>query len=346
MLRSHHYTKGHHNLYGIIFMLLHAVSISILYLVIKELRRDLDSNLIVFLYKLTVFICVLPWVFSSGWKAIKTKRLKLHFLRGFLSICGSLCLFYAIKYIDLANMTAIGYLEQVLLVIIGILYFRESATVTKILSIIISFIGALVVIYPDIIIFDVANYSFHINYQSLKGFNKYYFFVFFSILFWVINCVVVKILGRTEKTKVQLFYVMLFSCIFTFPIAFFDWQETAVLDLLVIKYPAYLQNPETLGLKQKHLVYIIILAFCYFIHSVAFFKAFKYAELSVIVPFDYSRLVFAGILGYTYFSEVPQAGSYLGYILIVLAGVSLIRSESKRRLKAKEKLLEAEIENV
>lgn len=317
---------------GILFMLINALSIAVVYAVAKELTQELTSHLVVFLYKFSILIFALPWCFSEGLKSIKTNRILMHASRGFLSISGSLCLYYALKHIDLVDITAIGYLEQVILVIVGILYFKEKATVAKILGIILSFIGAVIVIYPDII---EMNIHFLEN-REIENFNPYYIFVFLSIFFWATNCTVVKILGRTEKTKVQLFYVSLFSSLWAFPLAFMKWEQVTSFMGLPISLPQELINFSDLGLKVEHIKYIAILAVCYFIHSVAFFKALQYADLSTVIPFDYSRIVFAGLFGYFLFGEDPSYGSYVGYILIVVAGLYIIHSEAKRRRKLKE----------
>jgi drug/metabolite transporter (DMT)-like permease len=341
--------QEHHNLWGILFMLLNAVAIAVLYAAIKTLTKDMSSSLVVFLYKFSILVLIIPWCLHGGIKSLKTTRIWLHFSRGCLSICGSLCLFFAIKYIELVDITAIGYMEQVILVIVGILYFKEKATSTKIATIILSFIGAMLVVYPEVIVLNEYNLPVLHAVDMSREFNKYYIFVFLSIAFWATNCTVIKVLGRTEKTKVQLFYVMLISCIVAYPLAFMHWQPTTALGL-DIKFPDRHLDFSELGLQAKHIPTLALLALCYFIHSIAFFKALKYAELSTVIPFDYSRLVFAGILGFMFFGEIPKDGSYVGYLLIVGAGVYLIRAESKRRRKKKEQLEkeqmeEAELEN-
>jgi len=338
-----------HNIYGILFMLLNAISIAILYVSIKNLTQDLSSHLILFLYKFSIFILILPWCFHGGLKSLKTNRLALHASRGFLSISGSLCLFYAIKYIELTDITAIGYMEQVILVIIGIFYFKEKATNTKIATITASFIGAMLVVYPEIISFN-DYYLPSLNKVDFSGeFNSYYILVFMAIGFWATNCTVIKVLGRTEKTKVQLFYVTLVSCIIAFPLAFMEWQAVPTA-LFEIKLPVRFFDFDELGIQLKHIPFILLLALCYFIHCIAFFKSLKYAELSTVIPFDYSRLVFTGILGFYFLGEIPNNGSYIGYFIIVFAGVYLIRAESKKRKKKKaqlekEQLEETEFEN-
>jgi len=343
-MSNHHAETEHKTLIGILFMLLNALSIAMIYGVSKELTQELHSNLVVFLYKFSILIIILPWCFRTGLGAMKTKRLPLHASRGFLSVCGSLSLYYAIKHIELVDITAIGYLEQVVLVIIGIFYFKEQATVAKVVGIVTSFIGALLVVSPEL--FDFSNAGSPFAWSQV---NPYYAFVMLSIAFWATNCTVIKVLGKTESTKIQLFYVLLFSSIIAFPMGFMHWETIASLGVLELKYPYAFKTIAELGLKLEHVKYLAVLAICYFAHSVSFFQALRYAELSTVIPFDYSRLLFAGIIGYALFGEVPASGAYLGYAMIVAAGVYLIKSEHKRRKKRLSELklqqLESEYEH-
>lgn len=321
----------HKNLLGILFMLLNALAIATIYAVSKELTKDISSSLVVFLYKFSILIIILPWCFKDGLQGMKTNRIWLHASRGFLSVSGSLSLYYAIKHIELVDITAIGYLEQVVLVIIGIFYFKEQSTRAKIIGIVLSFIGALLVVNPSLISFDGQPAQ-----ALFSNANPYYLFVLMSIAFWASNCTVIKVLGKTEKTKVQLFYVLLFSSIIAFPLAFMKWETIFHIGVVQIRYPYEFIKLDALGLKAEHIQYLAILAICYFAHSIAFFKALKYADLSTVIPFDYSRLIFAGLLGYLLFGETPETGSYFGYALIVISGVYLVKSEAKRRKKIKE----------
>jgi S-adenosylmethionine uptake transporter len=220
-------------------------------------------------------------------------------------------------------------LEQILLLIIGIFYFAEKATKTKIFVITISFTGAIIVMRPDL--FDFT----HSISKFTNGFNVYYVFIFLAISFWALNSTVIKVLGKTEKTKVQLFYVMLFSSILAFPVAFMHWEVLTSVAGLDIKYPNKFIALAELGFKIHHLKYILVLALCYLLHVVGHFKALKHAEISFVVPFEYTRLVFAGIFGYLMFGEVPVYMSYVGYLLIISAGLIMFRAE-RRRLKRYE----------
>ena len=71
-------------IYGIIFMLLNTVSLAVLDISSKALRSEFSSSLIVFIYKFSLFVMILPWVFIEGRKRLKTRRLHFHILRSFL----------------------------------------------------------------------------------------------------------------------------------------------------------------------------------------------------------------------------------------------------------------------
>ena len=117
-------------------MLINALSIALLYTLMKLVTKTLNSNMTVFLYKFTVFIFIIPWVFRKGFDVLKTPNFKLHMLRGMLSIGGSLLFMYGLKHVELANATAISYLEQIIWVLIGTLYFKEKIIKIKIFAII------------------------------------------------------------------------------------------------------------------------------------------------------------------------------------------------------------------
>jgi S-adenosylmethionine uptake transporter len=87
-----------------------------------------------------------------------------------------------------------------------------------------------------------------------------------------------------------------------------------------------------------------MIAMMYFIHVFAFFLSMKYAEMSTVAPFDYTRLVFTCILAYFLIGDIPQyAAQYIGYIMIICSGVLLTTAERRKR---KKEQLEVQIENV
>ena len=293
-------TLSHHNNFkAIIFMLLHALSGAILFTVVKTLSKDISSSMVVFLYKLSLLFMILPWVLKNGFASLKTTRIKTYIIGGIFGTSATLCLMHGIKYIPLANATALGYLEKILLIMVGIFYFREKISKDKIIAIILSFVGAMIVVFPRL---------------NLQGYNPYYCFIFASIILWVAHCLAIKSLGKTENVKTQTFYTIFLSTLLSFPIAFINWQDGSFIDF------------ESIGLELKHLPLIISTAICYLVLSISAFKSFQCGDLAVISPFGYSKIIFAGLLGAALFNEHPSISNYIGYIIIALSSWYLAKA--------------------
>jgi drug/metabolite transporter (DMT)-like permease len=331
---SKHIVKEN-NILGIALMILNGLMISLIYVIIKALTKDVSSSLVAFLYKLLLLISILPWCFwSGGFANLKTQRLWLHAIKGVFSMSASLSLYVAFKYLKLTDIQAIGYLEQVILVVIGICCFSERATKAKIAGVVIAFLGAFVVIYPDVVSFTKGSFlpDFFVS-GGFWEFNYYYTFVFVSVGFYAINSTVIKVLGKTDSAKAQMFYSLVFGCLMAFPLALMKWEPMS--EGSIFKLPVSMLAVDELGLKYEHIIMLVFLSIFYFVHSIAFINSLKHAEMSVTMPFYYSNIVFGSILGYYLFDEVPESGSGIGYLLIVGAGLILLRSEARKRRKLK-----------
>ena len=308
---------------GIGYMILNSFALSMIYILMKNLTVGLDSSQVVFFYKLCCLIIIIPWVFSDGLSILKTFQLKLHILRGLFSTTGSLFFMYSLPHVKLVNATALTYLEQVLWAIIAIVFFNEKFSISKSIAIFLSFFGALTVIYPGLI-----NLSFPfitLSKISISEYNKYYTFTLLAVVSWTANSISVKILGKTAKNKTQVFYALLFSSLFAFPVAFIDWGNINFsLNFLV---PNKFISVNDINFQITHVLYFIIITIGYAIHSIAFFKAMKKANMSDLAPYHYLTIIFVGILGYLVFEQKPDQNVIFGYLLIIGSGVYLIRYE-------------------
>lgn len=289
---------------AILFMLLHAFAVASLLALMKLLTKDLNSAQVVFFYKSSLFILVLPWVMRGGFiNNLKTKKIKLYIFGSVLGTSATLALMYAVKHVPLANATILGYLEKILLVLAGFVLFKEKVNSKKIIAILVSFFGAFIITVP---------YT-----KEIDSFNIYYLFIFASIILWVSYCITVKYLGKTEGIKTQTFYAIGLSSIFSLPFAFINWGGGDETIWSNIFYPKGLISFAEIGLDIKHVPLILLAALCYLVVSISFFKSMKYGDLSVITPFGYTKVIFAGILGSIFFQEYPSMQHLLGYFIIL-----------------------------
>ncbi len=279
------------NQLAISMMMLHALAVAGLFVLMKLLTKEISSNFAVFVYKFISLFFLLPWVLSKGGLSnLYTKKISIYIIGSILGTSATLCLMYGLKFIPVANVTILGYLEKVLLILIGIFYFKEKLSWTIILSIIICIAGAIIIVIPKF------------NHQI--EFNHYYTYILLSIILWVLYCLTVKYLGDTDSFKCQTFYTVALSTILSFFVSYFlDKQDYFVKQ-------AFTSN---------QLILFIFSAFLYIIISTSLFKSFRTGNLSIITPFGYTKVVFAAILGYIFFGEIPSLIQIIGYSMIIIS---------------------------
>jgi drug/metabolite transporter (DMT)-like permease len=320
------------NTNGIVLMLINAFATSMLYCIMKYLTEFINSHQVVFLYKFLVLGMLIPWVLYDGISCVKTKKLKIHILRGIVSTTGALCFMYGMSKVDIASATALNKMEPVLLMIIGALYFKEKISRAKISAIILSCLGMLFVVYPIVTLSD-NGLKFPLFDKSVAHeFNYNYLIILIGVFLWTINSSVVKILGRTESNRTQLFYVSLISVLVAGPIALCEWS--AIPSLGSFAYiPTGIDISFFSNLTMPAIGMLLCLGMLHFTHVACNFQALKMAEMSVVAPFDYSKLVFGGFLGYCFFNNTPPFSAYIGYVLILISGIYLLKAEVSLRKK-------------
>lgn len=331
-------------------MIVNSFALASLYAINKQLLKGLPSSQATFLYKFVVFICLAIWVLRKGFKGIKTPVLPLHITRGFFSISGSLCFAYGLKHTQLANATALGYTEQLLWAIFGVMFFHEKMTTMKFGAILMNFLAMFLVLFPYIptVVYDmIVGNPIEL---TTSGFDYHYLFIIAAAFFWAVNSSIVKVFAnKAVKSEVQAFYGLLFQVLFAYPAAFFEWNWHKI-DGTFLSYPTFAGSIDWNGftLTDIQTIQIIMLALLYFVHTFAFYLSFKYAEMSTVAPFDYTRLVFTCILAYLITGDLPQHTSqYVGYTMIIVSGAVLVTAEKRRRKKeVLKQRLESQIENV
>lgn len=333
-------------LLGIIFMLTNTLSLSFLDMTSKYLKITMNSAHIVFLYKSILFLMILPWVLKDGVNNIKSEKLHIHLIRSFFSVAGALAFIKGLQYVSLADASALENVQYMILVMVGMFFFKESITKTKIFALIIGIIGAIIVVKP-FLFSGIYHKIFYGDESELIFFDsnssRYFGYTLLAVVFWSINSVSVKILGKTEKTKTQMFYLMLFATLWTLPFAFIEWGTFPIFAFNLPIQPIGFHTFSEFNFRPEYIILILIMAFCYFVHGVAYFNALKY-DLSVVIPFRYTKLLFTALIGYYLFHETQHSMVLVGYALIVLSGLSLTRYEY-RRYKYNKKSKEAVIKD-
>jgi drug/metabolite transporter (DMT)-like permease len=147
----------------------------------------------------------------------------------------------------------------------------------------------------------------------LEGFNAYSILVVFSALAWAASICIVKVLTRTDSVTCIVTWMGISLSVLSLGPALLFWQTPNVSQWAAL---VVIGSLATAG----HLIMT---------------RAVKMADTSVVMTVDFSRLIWASVLGAWFFGEVLDLWTAIGAVIIFLSGWYIVFRESRFRQPAK-----------
>jgi drug/metabolite transporter (DMT)-like permease len=264
---------------AVLLMVTGSLLFSVMGALVKLLGQQIDSFQIAFFRCFFGFIAILPFVLlKPGRHAFRTTYFYGHFLRGALGVAAIVAGFYATTRLPLTDSTAISFTAPLFMILTAIFLLGEKVRWRRGLATAAGFIGVLVMVRPDSGTLDLG---------AMVG--------LIAAFLGALSTTLIKRLSATEKALTILVYFGLFSSILTAIPAYFVWRPLAGDEF------ALLALVGALGAVGQ---------FCQV-------RAFAAGELMAVAPIDYSRLIFAGIMGFLLFAELPDRYTLVGAAMIV-----------------------------
>ena len=264
--------------------------------IVKALGSRLPPFEMLFFRSFIGFLLVV-WLFRADlMEPLRTKRPGAHFFRGFVGACGNACFFWTITHMLLADSQALQFSRPLWMVPLALFFLSETVGIQRIAVALIGFAGILLYVRPFTEGFD---------HNALVGAAG----GFFAALV----IVAIKNLQTTESTKVIMFYYAFWNALFSFLPAMFTWITPTPFEFLML----------------------IVIGIMGIGGQALMTQALSYGDATALAPLDYSRIVYAAIIGFIFFGEFPGLMSIAGIALIVCASMYLVISERKRA-KAKK----------
>ena len=272
---------------GLLLMLLHCMCMSVSTVLLKLLQSQCHIAQIMFIYNFIICISLsMVCLFGqSQLFQISCDNIKYHFLRSIFGFSGFFLFVYAISSMNIAEARAIIAIDPIITSLLAIFFFKESITTDKIIAAIITFIGAIILLHPSNITISVA---------SISAF-------FAAICFGIFNNITKRI--TTGKTFEQMFFLSLFSSIYSFIPAMYNWNNSIW--------------------SKNNIIIIIFIAFGFIMSSISAFNAFKRTELSLLMPIHFIGMILTCIMGYMIFNEIPRYLTILGSCIIVIGTIPI-----------------------
>jgi len=236
-------------------------------------------------------------------QAIYTKRPLGQLGRGLLSVGGMYSNFAALTRLPLADVTAIQFASPLITVGLAALILKERVRIYRWSAVFVGFLGVLIMLVPHL---DPAHYTSLASAATIGA--------MLAVLSAFINAGTViqtRRLTRTETTPSIVFYFSLICTIAGAATLPFGWYTPTLYELTILI---------TLGMLGG-LAHIFLT------------ESYRFAAASVIAPFDYTSMLWALLLGYWMFGEVPTALVFVGAAIVIAAGLFVLWRERTQKLR-------------
>jgi len=247
-------------------------------------------------------VCTLPLLLMVSPSALfSAKRPWMNCLRGVLHASASLMFFAAVKYMPLADVFAIYFVEPFMLTMMSALFLGDRVGWKRWTAIVVGFGGAMIVIQPSFEIF---------GWTSLLPVAC----AFLYTLYLFLN----RAIGDADSPLVM----QTMSGI----------AGTLFMGAALLAGDALGDKDFAVSLPQSGLALALLVllgSISGYMHLLIV-RAFRLAPLSLLAPFQYFEIISATILGYALFSDFPTPSKWLGIFIIVASGLFIIWRERQQ----------------
>ncbi|AOO81412.1 DMT family transporter [Bosea vaviloviae] len=213
-------------------------------------------------------------------------------LRGVIEACGALSLVWALGRLPLANITAVGMASPLIIVVLAVLMGIEKVGWRRTAAVTVGFCGVLIVVRP-----------------TAEGFNPAAIVALFSALLVGFRDLLTRRIDKDIPSTVVSFTTM------------------TIVGLIALGY-GITEDWEPVW--RRETIYVAVAAVLISTASFFIISAFRDADVGVISGFRYSAVIFAVIIGYLGWGEVPDPLAFAGIALIVGSGLYTMHRQRVR----------------
>lgn len=283
---------------GLMLMTTAMLIVPIIDAIAKHLSATIPPVEIAWLRFVVSSSLLMPFVLwrDRGFAAFRLPDLHLHFLRG-AGIAGATAFFFAaLQYMPIANVAAIFFVEPLILTLFSAVFLGDRIGWRRILAVLVGFGGALVIIRPSFV---------ELGATALLPLGA-------AVCFAGYMTITKRLSNAADPWTLQ---------------ALANISGFIVLGLVVLAH-----EPTRVGFAipspVEAVLVVVIGLVAIFCHTLIIF-ALQRVSASVIAPFQYLEIIGATLWGYVFFSEFPDALTWVGVAIIVASGIFVFYREQR-----------------
>lgn len=278
------------NVRGALWILLSAVIFTAMTALIKAVGTSIHTFEIAFFRGVFGVIVLLPFVLRGGWrKTLIPKRLDFILARGVAGSIALITIIYALTELPLADVTGISFSRALWLILVAVFFLDERPNWLRWIATAVGFGGVWVIVQPT------------------GGLDPAAAAAILNAVFVAMSVALIKRMTTTDSPLTILFWGMAIPMLVTAPPAIVVWQTPTLREFVMLAIIG-------IGLSAGHSCVI---------------HGLRVGEATAIMPFDYTRLLFAAFAGFLFFGEIPSLNTILGALLVAAATLYIARRESR-----------------
>ncbi|TRW99431.1 DMT family transporter [Paracoccus sp. M683] len=271
---------------------------------IKATADEVPAGQQVFFRSFFAIPVILIWLIRRGEfpRGLRTARPMGHVFRGLVGTAAMGLGFAGLGLLPLPEVTAIGFAAPLLTVIFAAMFLGEDVRAFRLATVALGLIGVLVILSPRL-----GQVGDGLSTAETLG-------------------AVITLMGAMCAALAQIFVRKLVSQETTAAIVFWFSVTASVLALFTVPFGWVLPSPDTAAL-------LILAGLLGGLGQILLTSAYRFADASLVAPFDYAAMLFALLIGYGIFGEVPSATMLTGASIVIAAGVLIIWREHRLGLE-------------
>ena len=285
---------------GVVMMLSGIAGFAMMDALIKWLTTDYPVTQVVALRSWfgLPLLCLLAH-FEGGFGALKTNRPQVHVLRYILVLTLSFTFFWALSQMKLVDAVALSFAAPIFIAALSVVVLKESVGWHRWAAIGAGFCGVLIMLRPGMGVLQWAALV-----------------VLYSALAYALLAITTRAFKATESTASLVLYPQLGVSLTGIFLAPLFWVSPTLSDLGLFALAGMFGSVGIICITQ----------------------AFRLAPVAVVSPFEYTALIWAALLGFLMWRELPDVPTLVGAAIVAASGLYIIYRETVTLGRAQPKL--------
>ena len=233
-------------------------------------------------------------LWTGGTRALRTQHLGIHAFRGLLLIGGAYTFFRGLEVLPLAEATSLIFAAPIFITALSVPLLREAVGWRRWAAVIVGFLGVLIIVRPGAATFQPAS-----------------LFVVGTAVFYALGMISARWIGRGEDVWTMMLYIVLFPLLFSGFVVHVVWDP----------------------LDMAHLPLFFGLAVFGTLGMTLITQAFRLAPAAIVAPFEYTALIWASVLGWLVWGDIPGLWIYVGAAVIIASGIYIVVRETRSAVR-------------